>query len=137
MIIEYKDFISRKDAKNNPHKIFIFGDNDIRTGFGGLAKELRGEPNAFGIRVKKRPYRDWDAFYTDREYTENIEKICEDITKIVEKVHETENPIIVFPKNGIGTGLASMQKRCPVTFNTMNTILYKALNIKNGEIGYD
>lgn len=133
MHIDYRIHISRKDVKENPDYIFVFGDNDMRTGLGGLAREVRGEPNAFGIRVKKRPYRDWDAYYSDREYKENINKITEDINKIIDVVNSKENPTIIFPKAGIGTGLADMKKHCPETFNAMNLILEGTLGIKNGD----
>lgn len=133
MHIDYRVHISRKDVKENPDHIFVFGDNDMRTGLGGLAREVRGEPNAFGIRVKKRPYRDWDAYYTDREYEENLEKICGDINKIIDAIVKSgKYSVIVFPKAGIGTGLADMQKRCPETFKSMNLILKGTLNINNG-----
>lgn len=131
--IEYRVHISRADVKANPTYIFVFGDNDMRTGLGGLAREVRGEPNAFGIRVKKRPYRDWDAYYTDREYEDNLKKICDDINKIMDAVNSNQYSTIVFPKAGIGTGLADMQKRCPETFNAMNLILDGTLGIRNGD----
>ena len=105
----------------------------MRTGLGGLAREVRGEPNAFGVRVKKRPYRDWDAYYTDREYHDNIDKISTDINTIIDAVNSNKYNKIIFPKAGIGTGLADMRKRCPETFNAMNLILEGTLGIKNGD----
>lgn len=132
MEIVYMHNITRIDAKRNPEIAFIFGDNDARSGFGGLAKELRGEPNAYGIRVKKKPTRDVGAYYTDNELKENVQKITEDINHIINKIKWNQSPIIIYPTNGIGTGLASMKTQCPETFNAMNLLLEQTLGIKNG-----
>lgn len=42
-------YIKRQDLKSNPNTQYLFGDNLKRSGFGGQAKEMRGEPNAIGI----------------------------------------------------------------------------------------
>jgi hypothetical protein len=132
MIVLYRSHITRKDTKNNPNTLFIFGDNDKRSGYGGLAKELRGAKNAIGIRVKKKPSLDTDAFYTDVEIKENMEKICADINKIIDKINSGKYDTIIYPSDGIGTGLAQMKQYCPETFNNMNLILEGTLDIRNG-----
>lgn len=43
-MIEYRDHITRAMLRAEPEKLFVFGDNFVRTGFGGQAKEMRGEP---------------------------------------------------------------------------------------------
>jgi hypothetical protein len=131
-VITYSRHIARKDCQNNKNAIFIFGDNDERKGYGGLAKELRGEPNAIGIRVKKKPTREPDAYYTDDELETNISKITEDINKVIDWINEGKYDTIVFPYNGIGTGLADMERKCPETFKYMNLVLEGTLAIKNG-----
>jgi hypothetical protein len=133
MEIIYMSHITRADARKNPSVSFIFGDNDMRTGLGGLAKELRGEPNAYGIRVKKKPTLYKDSFYTDDEIKENINKITHDINNIVHKLQWAKDPVIIYPAAGIGTGLANMKQTCPETFHTMNLILEGVLGIKNGD----
>lgn len=131
-MIIYSRHITRKDCQNNKNSIFIFGDNDERKGYGGLAKELRGEPNAIGIRVKKKPTREPDAYYTDDELETNTGKITEDINKVIDWINEGKFDTIIFPHNGIGTGLADMERKCPETFKYMNLVLEGTLAIKNG-----
>jgi hypothetical protein len=108
--IIFKDFISKYDLIKNKDKIFLFGDNDMRYGLGGQAREMRGEPNALGIRTKKAPSLKEGSFYSDDEYNENIKKINEDFLKI------PDNKDIVIPEKGLGTGLAMLDIKAPKTF---------------------
>jgi hypothetical protein len=126
--IVYKKFITRSDVKRNNNDIFIFGDNDQRSGFGGQAKEMRGEPNAIGIRVKKLPSMNEGSFYTDNEYEENIRKINEDLNHLEKLLHAQT---IVFPANGIGTGMAKLNITAPETFNYLTKSLKQRFNIFN------
>jgi len=126
--ITYKNYISRDDIKTNRTSIFIFGDNDQRSGFGGQAKEMRGEPNAVGIRVKKHPSMNANAFYKDSEYKNNIIKIDEDINNLEKLAY---NKTIVFPSNGIGTGMAKLNISAPETFRYLTTMLKEKFGIIN------
>ena len=128
-IILYQNYITRKNIKNS-NNIFVFGDNDQRSGFGGQAKEMRGEPNAVGIRVKKYPSMNSNAFYTDSEYLENIKKIDEDLTTLEKSSY---NKTIVFPSNGIGTGMAKLNITAPETFRYLTTMLKEKFGIINGK----
>ena len=66
-MIEYVDFIERSMLQQRPNDIFIFGDNMIRKGLGGQAREMRGEPNAIGIPTKKFPSMSEASFFTDAD----------------------------------------------------------------------
>jgi hypothetical protein len=103
-------FISRQDLKNNPDKLYLFGDNLEKTGLDGQAKEMRGEPNALGIPTKKKPSMDKDSFFTDDEYEENTLYINEAFDSI------PEGRTIVIPEDGFGTGLAKLKEKAPKTF---------------------
>ncbi len=84
-MIIFQKFIYREDLKNNQGVIYLFGDNDMRRGRGGQAKEMRGEPNSIGIRVKKSPGTGdgiGGAYYTDREYHTNIAYIDKDLSYV-------------------------------------------------------
>ena len=61
MIQVFKGFWSIEDVIKSPNKIFIYGDNDLRTGLGGQAI-IRNESNTLGIRTKKKPTHEKDAF---------------------------------------------------------------------------
>tara|TARA_Y100000034_G_scaffold87336_1_gene104761 strand:- start:4060 stop:4287 length:228 start_codon:yes stop_codon:yes gene_type:complete len=65
-MIIYQDKIFRGDLIANPNRTYLFGDNFIRKGYGGQAKEMRGEPNAYGIVTKRFPSMDKKAFLTDK-----------------------------------------------------------------------
>ena len=112
-MIIFQKFIHRQDLTNNPEVYYVFGDNDMRIGKGGQAKEMRGEKNTRGIRVKKSPGTKTNNYYTDKEYEENIKKIDDDFM-FVECMLQREK-IFVIPSNGIGTGLARLQEFAPKT----------------------
>lgn len=94
---------SVEDLRNNPNKIYIFGDNTEGWGKGGQAI-VRDEPNAFGISTKDSPTQ----FMSDDNFEANKAKIDADIAAI-----KTDGRPIVFPEDGIGTGRADLQNKAP------------------------
>jgi DNA polymerase elongation subunit (family B) len=123
-------FITRADIQANPDKIYIFGDNDARIGEGGQAKEMRGEPNTIGVRTKKAPLYDPNVYYTDAEYKDNIKKINEDINRIRQAA--LKGKIIVFPQDGIGTGMAKLAENAPKTLMFINAVVKYLEDYING-----
>ncbi len=121
--IEIRDHITRADVRAEKDKIFLFGDNLTERGFGGQAKEMRGEENAVGIPTKKAPSNHSNSFFTDKEFAANKQAIDEAFSKI------PPDKTIVIPKAGLGTGLAQLQEKAP------NTFAY--LNEKLAEIGFN
>ncbi len=105
--------ISRRDLILNRDTLFVFGDNMIHRGFGGQAKEMRGEPNAIGIPTK------WLPDTTSISYFSNFDlqnaQIRGEINRNFDKLeaHLRANNDIVLPKNGIGTGLSQLETRAP------------------------
>lgn len=120
--IEYMNFITREIMQANPNKIFVFGDNDERRGHGGQAKEMRGEPNAIGIRTKKEAAHNPEtSYYTDSEYQENVKKILLDVKLVMDEMKKGKT--IVFPSDGIGTGLAKLSENAPRTLGFIKGII--------------
>ena len=78
-MVIYQHRIFRKDLKNNPTVLYLFGDNRLRKGLGGQAREMRGEPNALGIRTKKVPNNHPLSFLSDDEYEKNTNDIEKEI----------------------------------------------------------
>lgn len=113
--------ITRGLVRANPMVMFVFGDNDVHQGRGGQAKEMRGELNTIGIRVKKLPTRTPEAYWTDKEYDINEGKIDEDFLPV--ERHLAMGGIVVIPADGIGTGLGRMGEKCPKTFLYLNNRL--------------
>ena len=109
-MIEFWKYISRTAVRANPDKIFLFGDNLEKAGFGGQAAEMRGEPNAIGIPTKRKPSMTPDSFFTDDEYEANIKAIDEALDVIPQG-----KPLVV-PVAGLGTGLADLRNKAPKTF---------------------
>lgn len=107
-MIEYRNHITRQMLRDEPDKLFVFGDNMERRGLGGQAKEMRGEPNAVGIATKWRPTMDDDAFLSDDDKEQWAEASTGDILKVVEF-----DGVVVWPTAGIGTGRARLLDKAP------------------------
>lgn len=114
--IERVRLISRQYVRANRDKLFLFGDNSERRGFGGQARAMRREPNAIGIPTKKSPSYEDAAFFTDQEYEQNKTAIDLAFAEIARRAASDEIQVIVIPSNGLGTGRAQLQARAPRTF---------------------
>lgn len=108
-------WITRAYVREHRNRIFLFGDNLTRSGFGGQAAAMRGEPNLVGIPTKKIPSNSEDAFFTDAEFEQNKAAIDHSFQLLSAKSSAT-NQIIVIPADGIGTGRAQLEIRAPLTF---------------------
>ncbi len=106
---------------NNPRTLFIFGDNVAQVGKGGQAC-IRGISNTIGIPTKRFPSMKENSFFNDDDF-ECHEILIKAITKINHKFTDANYDEIVFSKNALGTGLAQMPRRCPMTFLILNTLL--------------
>lgn len=110
MPIRFTDYYNRSVLKGNPSEYFVFGDNFEEKGFGGQAKEARGEPNALGIRTKWKPTMDDDAFFDDNtmDCWAIIKADFQEIEALLSHGHT-----VWFPKAGVGTGLSELKTRAP------------------------
>lgn len=131
MPIIFQTIIKRSDLQRNPDVLYAFGDNDERRGLGGQAKECRNEPNAVGIRTKKKPTMHVDAFFTDEEYVQNVTRVRADFERIVE--HLETGGIVVLPVEGFGTGMAKLKEKAPMTYYFMKGYVNSLVR----EYGYD
>lgn len=111
-ILLFKGFWTPSDVRFYSDYMFIFGDNDVQRGKKGQAI-IRDEPNAFGVPTKKRPSFDSDAYYTDAELERNKSKI--DRAFFVIMTERSKYKGIFLPENGLGTGLAKLQQKAPLT----------------------
>jgi hypothetical protein len=115
--------------RDNPNKLFLFGDNNTRTGKGGQAV-IRDEPNAIGISTKLLPKNTPEAFMSDDQLADNKAVIDSDIKKAKEKAAK-EGKTIVLPKGGFGTGLAALATKAPQTFAYLNKRLQEEFGFNN------
>lgn len=120
-----KEWYTQKMCIDNPDCLFIFGDNMIGKGMGGQAI-IRQAPNAFGIPTKRLPSRYASAYMSDKqdEYAAINSRL-----ELLKEVLANEYDEIVFPLDGLGTGLAEMPTRSPRLFHFLNTELFKEYGV--------
>lgn len=92
----------------NPEKLYIFGDNIERKGKAGQAV-IRDADNAIGIATKESSR----VFMDDVNFEANRAVIDSDIEKIIQEAKKYDS--VVFPSDGVGTGLADLKAKAPKT----------------------
>ena len=117
MPIVYQKRIHRADLQSNPDRLYVFGDNTLRVGMGGQAKEMRHEPNAVGIATKWTPSMDDAAFFSDGQLYQIRQIWIEDTERLV--THLFEGGTVVWPTDGIGTGLSKVPTKAPLVWEMM------------------
>lgn len=113
--------IKREKIKENPDVLYLFGDNLIRKGLGGQAKEMRGEENTLGIVSKKYPSNNLSSFYTDKDFYSWLEVFSGDIKNLAEKINSGRYKALVIPP--IGIGLADLPNKAPRIWKDLKTTL--------------
>lgn len=142
MIIFRQYRIYRQDLQANPNILYIFGDNLDREGMGGQAKEMRGEPNAFGIATKRSISHNYpkDYFFDsdedvikiiDDEFEQLHRELYKNLSyfnaagKYIEKRKFFKYKALCIPYDGIGTGLARLKENAPKLLDHINSKLKK------------
>lgn len=130
-VIVEKEWYSVKMCKDNPQNCYIFGENEEqqRRGYsirGSGQAIIRGQDNTYGFCTKKSIGEYW----TDVNYSDNIICIEGDI-KIL--LNLSKKYTLVFPYNGLGTGLSNMQQKCPRTFLYLSKRLLDVFGFNNLE----
>jgi hypothetical protein len=123
-MILFQKIISRDDLRSNPGVLYVFGDNEIRQGYGGQAGEMRGEPNAVGVATLFAPGRLW----REDDAARQKRVIDRDLTRVVRHLLLGRN--VVWPRDGIGTGLARLHVASPSTLNHIGTRLQQLVEMK-------
>ena len=125
MIIIQKEWYSVKQCRDNPRNLYIFGDNTFRKGKAGQA-QIRDEVNSFGVCTKWAPNMSEGAFFKDFE---NCMKIVDrDLDELIKQKDKWDN--IVFPYDGLGTGLSDMPNKAPLLYRIMKDKLYLHFGVK-------
>jgi hypothetical protein len=105
--------VTRQMLRDNRDTLYIFGDNMARAGFGGQAKEMRGEVNAVGVPTKMRPKRTEKAYFTDAHLDRQDVIIALRLAFDRLEQHLRSGRNVVIPADGLGTGLAELPTRAP------------------------
>lgn len=99
----------RSDLQLNPSVLFVFGDNMATIGYGGQAREARGEPNAVGIPTLWAPRK----FFCDADL-ENEDVVSAIVSAFhMIREHLKNGGIVILPADGVGTGLADLPRKSP------------------------
>jgi hypothetical protein len=106
--------ILRHDLRNNPDRIYVFGDNMAGCGFGGQARVCRGEPNAVGVPTKHFPNNDITSFFCDADFDKVRPRIDEAFSTL--RQHLECACIVIIPADGLGTGRAQLETRAPTIY---------------------
>lgn len=109
--------ILRAHLRASPDRLFVFGDNLSRRGYGGQAKEMRGEPNSIRLPTKRSPY----DYLQDSDLQVIKQATLTDRLKLID--HLTFGGIVVWPAAGIGTGLARLRSNAPLVANFYDLFL--------------
>lgn len=102
-----RKWVERADLRANPEMLFVFGDNLARTGYGGQARDMRGEPNAVGLPTKRSPH----VYLSDEDLDEVDHVTTADRARLIEWI--SKGGTVVWPADGIGTGLARLREAAP------------------------
>lgn len=108
-LIIQKEWITAKQMAEQSDVWFVFGDNQRRVGYGGQAKIMRGKPNALGVATCKMPGHP----LSDKDRND-FQILAQDLARVESFLFVGEH--VVFPGDGIGTGLASMPTDAPKLF---------------------
>ena len=118
-----EEWYSLEQCEKNPNKLYIFGDNAMRVGNGGQA-QIRPADNSYGIATKSTPMTNELAYFGDRQDEADI--IFGDIVELYDVymgMTESNYDTIVFPADGLGTGLSQMPERSPKLYKWMNSTI--------------
>lgn len=110
-MIVFQKMVTRQDLRANPLVYYVFGDNAKRVGMGGQAAEMRGEPNALGVSTKWAPSTSPEAYFSEARDAEQMALLSADLAVVARKINEGH--LVIWPADGIGTGLADLVHRWP------------------------
>lgn len=121
--IRYAKRYTRAEIRANPNTLYVFGDNVAQYGRGGQAAECRGEPNAVGIPTKWSPSMDEESFFTDEALLKPVVlgRIGDEFRRL--RAHLASGGNVVWPADGVGTGLAQLPQRAPAVAELINRYL--------------
>lgn len=123
--VEVEEWYNSEEVEKNPNKIYVFGDNLMRIGKGGQAT-IRDYKNALGIATKMKPSAFQDSFFSDASYEDNIILLQLEVNRV-----RRSGEHFVFPKAGLGTGLADLPNKAPRTYKFLKDLLLEVFGFDN------
>lgn len=121
MPIRWEDHITRQMVRAEPCALFVYGDNLIHKGMSSQSREMRGEPNAVGIPIRRLPAMDAAAYFTDADidtFRHAAEPPCRRLAD-----HLRSGGIVVWPAAGVGTGQTDLEHRAPLIWASLRRVV--------------
>ena len=134
-VVVQEAWYSIEQCKANPRSIYVFGDNLLRVGEAGQAS-IRSCNNAIGIATKKKPSMLDSSFFSDKEYDKLEPFLKKEMDKIVSIMFSDNLDTLVFPIDGLGTGLSKLPQMAPKVFLALSALLYKTFGIVTDQKTY-
>lgn len=130
--IRIENWYSIDLVETNPTHLFVFGDNLLGIGKGGQAV-IRDCANSYGVPTKRKPSMTPDSFFENTD--ECVEYIDNSLDGLVELYDEGMN--LVFPRDGLGTGLSDLHHKAPRVYIHLCTqleLLFGIKTLSNGQL---
>jgi len=129
-----KEWFDANIVMRNLNNIYVFGDNLQRVGNGGQA-QIRPCTNTRGVATKRYPQMLNDSFFSD-DLSELIE-LTKDIRSlnILHKDRRNDHKTLIFPYDGLGTGLSELSLRSPFINQQLGLMLKFYFNIDTNDGG--
>jgi len=118
-------FWTRESVSQDPKRLYVFGDNLHGRGNAGQAC-IRGLKNAHGIPTKNSPSMTESAFFSDEDIVENMHQIRQAFASLATLAERFDE--VVFPKDGLGTGLAKLKEKAPKTYAFLQQKIWEFRN---------
>jgi len=119
---------------SNPLNIYVYGDNAARVGKGGQAS-IREHSNSVGVATKRTPDMGEMAFFSGTSW--DLQTLLTDLFNL-ERMHSDpkfNKFTLVFPKDGLGTGLAKLPETSPYLYDVLSKFIFKFFNVETLEDG--
>jgi hypothetical protein len=113
MHIEIVTTYSEDLVQRHPDRLFVFGENQAQKNTkakGGGQALIRPFDNSFGFCTLEAIGQPW----TDEHLGSNVTQIMADCLALKRRASSYNS--VAFPRYGLGTGRAGMQKNAPKTF---------------------
>ena len=128
-VIRQKEWYSVAQCEDTPETLWVFGDNLAGYGTGGQA-QIRKCSNSIGIPTKVLPSMTSGSFFSDK--LEELDAVSDAIASIKAEYIAGGYTKLVFPHDGLGTGLADMYVKSPEVYKRMNYMLYMVFGVDYG-----
>ena len=137
-VIVQEEWFSIQQCIDNPKNVYIFGDNTQRVGEGGQA-QIRRCSNSMGVATKRAPSMNDGSFFNDS--INDFVSMFNDLITVYGFMHSEagQDYTIIFPVDGLGTGLSELPQRSPFINNQLKLLLEQYFNIvtrKDGTLCY-